>query len=176
MRGTEAGARFDLSSAGGLRLRPLAPSDAAELHALWTAPGVRRYLWDDEIIPEARTEEIVSTSAGLFERDGFGLWSARDPQDGALIGFGGFWHFREPPILELLYGVAEPHWTRGHATDIGRGIMAYGFETLRMPVIRASTDEGNIGSVRVLQKLGFAPTLRAAIAGRVTLFFECERG
>jgi len=38
-------------TAGDLSLLPLAWSDANELHALWTTPSVRRFLWDGETIP-----------------------------------------------------------------------------------------------------------------------------
>src|SRR5439155_12623220 len=46
-------------TAGDLSLLPLARSDANELHALWTTPSVRRFLWDGEIIPFERTVDIV---------------------------------------------------------------------------------------------------------------------
>ena len=163
-----------LTTARGLRLRPIREEDAGALHALWTAAAVRRHLWDDEVVPYERTLEAVGTSARLFAEHSFGLWGAYLPAGGDLIGFGGFWHFRDPPTLELLYGVAEPHWNRGHATDIGMRLVDYGFDVLGMPVIRASTDEPNAASVRVLQKLKFTPTLRIAMSGRVTLFYERE--
>ena len=49
MRSAERSA-FALT-AGDLSLLPLARSDANELHALWTTPSVRRFLWDGETIP-----------------------------------------------------------------------------------------------------------------------------
>ena len=58
-------------------LRPVTPDDTTELHRLWTSPGVRRFLWDDEIIPLERAAEAVSTSLELFEQHRFGLWAAR---------------------------------------------------------------------------------------------------
>jgi RimJ/RimL family protein N-acetyltransferase len=33
-----------------LRLRPVTKADVDELHALWSSPKVRKYLWDDEVI------------------------------------------------------------------------------------------------------------------------------
>ena len=60
-----------------LVLRPLQAIDADELHALWTAPGVRRYLWDDEVIAPERTAAVVAESERLFATEGYGLWAAR---------------------------------------------------------------------------------------------------
>ena len=34
-----------------LELRPCAPADLDALHALFTDADVRRWLWDDEVIP-----------------------------------------------------------------------------------------------------------------------------
>lgn len=160
-----------LITRGGLALTPVTPADAQKLHDLWTAPAVRRFLWDDEVIPCEQTMDVVRTSERLFREQRFGIWGVR-PAEGDLIGFGGFWYFREPPVLELLFGIAEKQWNRGHATDIAARLLDYGFATLDMTVIRASTDEDNTASVRVLEKLGFSRTLRAVVGGRRTLFFE----
>ena len=48
-----------------LVLRPLDNDHRDALHALWTAPGVRRYLWDDEILPLSRTAEILEQNETL---------------------------------------------------------------------------------------------------------------
>lgn len=89
-------------------LRPVSPDDATELHHLWTSPGVRRYLWDNEIIPIERAAEAMSTSVALFERHRFGLWAVRLKASAEICGFAGIWPFRDPTEFELLYGVAEP--------------------------------------------------------------------
>ena len=40
----------DLTTAR-LLLRPIGPDDASALHVLWTNKEVRRYLWDNRILP-----------------------------------------------------------------------------------------------------------------------------
>jgi len=170
-------------TAGDLSLLPLARSDANELHALWTTPSVCRLLWDGEVIPFERTLSVVDESARLFARHGFGLWAARSGSDPGqppdhrprLTGFAGFWHFREPPELELLYGVADDWWGRRVATKSASAVIGYGFTELQMPMIRASTDAANAASIRVLEKLGFSLVNRATIAKLDTLFYELSR-
>ena len=49
-------------STARLHLRPIQPPDEALLHALWTNPGVRKYLWDDAVIPIEKVKEIRSQS------------------------------------------------------------------------------------------------------------------
>ena len=153
-------------------LRPAAPADAAELHALWITPGVRRFLWDDEIIPPERAMETVATSAELFDRHRFGLWTVRLKGSPAIQGFSGIWPFRNPPEFELLFGVAEPLWGQGYAVEAARAVLGYCAAVLDMPRVRASTDAGNAASIRVLGKLGFTELRRATTGGLDTIFFE----
>jgi RimJ/RimL family protein N-acetyltransferase len=156
-----------------LVLRPLATADASALHQLWIAPGVRRFLWDDEVIPLTRTLDVIATSEQLFREHRFGLWAAwRTDAVFALSGFGGIWPFRDPPVYELLYGVAESAWGSGYATEIARAVCRYGFDELKMSSIRASTDVGNTASIHVLEKLGFVCVARNVVDDLDTLFFE----
>jgi [ribosomal protein S5]-alanine N-acetyltransferase len=164
----------DLSSAR-CDLVPVTHADAAAVHELWTSPGVRRYLWDGEIIPRERTDEAIAASDDLFEQHDFGLWLLRERIDHSLTGFAGLWPFREAGEFELLYGIDERWWGRGYAHEAAQAVMNYAFQTLDLPVVRASTDVANAASVRVLEKLGFTQTRRAMVNGLDTVFFEKER-
>ena len=137
-----------------LQLRPLREADIETLHALWTQPGVRRFLWDDRVLSLEQTRDFVMQSAWWFEHQGYGLWGAHDA-DGTLVGFCGYGFFRDEHELELLYGVAESQWLQGYAREMAEAMVAYGFDTLRLAEIRASTDAPNAGSQRVLKRLGF---------------------
>lgn len=153
-------------------LRPVAAADVAELHALWITAGVRRFLWDDEIIPLERAAEVVAASGRLFARHGFGLWALRLKDLPAIQGFAGIWPFRDPPEFELLFGVAEPLWGRGYAVEAAGVVLTYCAAELDMRVVRASTDAGNRASIRVLDKLGFDLVRHATVDGLDTIFFE----
>jgi ribosomal-protein-alanine N-acetyltransferase len=159
-----------------LVLRPIAGDDARMLHELWTNAGVRRFLWDDEIIPMARTEAVVEQSERLYADRRCGLWAAWTIDERQeLAGFAGLCPFRDPPELELLYGVAEPLWGRGYATEIAQAVTAYCFDVLAMPVVRASTDVGNVASIRVLEKLGFHFLQQDVVGGLDTVFYELSQ-
>ena len=91
-----------------LRLTPIDRRHASDLHALWIEPDVRRYLWDDEIVSMSQTEDIMFRNEEQFARLGCGLWGIAAPPSCELAGFAGFWHFREPPELCLLYTSPSP--------------------------------------------------------------------
>jgi len=158
-----------------LRLRPLTVADGGDLHRLFTLPGVRKYLWDDEIIPLERAAVLVEASVSSFEAHGHGLWAVSLPNDDALIGFCGFWPFHEPPQLELLYGLSSDHWHRGLATEAANAMIRYGFDVLGFERIEASTDAANAASVRVMERAGLRFWKRELTNGLDTIYYAINR-
>jgi ribosomal-protein-alanine N-acetyltransferase len=163
-------------------LTPVVSDDRARLHAIFTLPGVRRFLFDDEVLTPARTAEIVDTSVTLRAERGLGLWIAEPsaPSDPSApsppaVGFGGFWFFREPPELELLYGVVDDEVGRGYGREIAGALVRYGFETLHLTSIRASCDAAHAASRRVLDALGFGLEREGIVGGLATAFYEVRK-
>lgn len=159
-----------------LRLAPFRPSEAGALHELWMHPEVRRYLWDDQILPPEQTAEIVGQSEEYFRERGFGLWSVRLRDREELAGFGGFWYFRDPPELELILGTAPGLQGSGVATEAGAALIRYAFEQLGFSEVRGSADAPNRASLRVMEKLGMTPERRSTIKGLDTFFYCIRRG
>ena len=158
-----------------LRLRPLTVADGGDLHRLFTLPGVRKYLWDDEIIPLEHAALIIEASVASLEAHGHGLWAVSLPDDDAFVGFCGFWHFHEPPELELLYGIAPDHWHKGLATEAANAMIRYGFDVLRFERIVASTDAANTASVRVMERAGLRFWKREMTNGLDTIYYCVDR-
>ena len=90
------------------------------------------------------------------------------------VGFAGLWHFRDPPELELVFGVARDSWGRGFATESARAVMRYAFGELGFARIDAGTDAPNAASLRVLEKLGMRRTRRETVGGLDTVFFTID--
>lgn len=157
-------------------LRPATLADTPALHALWTAPGLRRYLWDDTIIDYSQSLALVERSNMLFAEHGFGLWAAHSRETWELWGFAGFVYFYDPPVLELCYGLTEEQWGRGLATEICAALVRYGVETLDLLDIRASVHVANGASIRVLHKLGFVPDERSPQQNDQARAFRLPRG
>lgn len=180
-------------------LRPIDAADRDTLHALFTDPVVRRYLWDDEVISVEQVVEVTGESERLFRESGAGLWLAwrssseshlvedRSPESAAGLespeltalpaGFTGFWYFHEPPELELIYGVTPSMHGQGIAGEIARAVIDYAFAELGHARIQASMDAPNVASIRVAEKLGmtrFTPPHQAP-RPKPTLFFTLHR-
>lgn len=158
-----------------LSLDPLTMADAEALHDLFISPGVRRFLWDDQVVPFEQAVEVIEISNNLRDKHGFGLWGVRLLQRRDLIGFCGYWYFRDPPELEILYGLAPQYWGRGYTTEAAAAMLRYGFEVLGFHEVRGSTDAPNVASVRVMEKIGMRCERRQSVNGLNTLFFSMSR-
>jgi ribosomal-protein-alanine N-acetyltransferase len=140
-----------------LVLRPCTSGDVDALHALWTDPKVRRWLWDDRVIDRATAAEVVAASEQSFAASGYGQWCvAERGGDGALLGFTGLRAIEDTPEVEVLYGFAPSHWGKGFATEAARAVLAHGFDTVGLARIAGRTDTPNRASARVLERLGMA--------------------
>ena len=143
-------------STSRLILRPCEFHDLARLHALWTEPGVRRYLLDDRLISHSDAEAYIRLSINSFSNHGFGFWAIRFKGEGGILGFCGFRINEDATEPELLYGLSERHWGHGLALEAASAVINFGFEVQGLKRVIAVADTANESSIRVMQRLGLA--------------------
>jgi ribosomal-protein-alanine N-acetyltransferase len=158
-----------------LELRPCGFDDLAVLHALWTDPDVRRWLWDDVVIPRERVAQVIEESLGSFDAHGFGVWVIRERTAEEPIGFAGLRFVEGSGEIELLYGLAPARWGAGLATEAARAVLSCAFDKLDLERIVGRVDTPNRASVRVLERLGMRPEGEKVVDGRPTLHFALSR-
>lgn len=158
-----------------LALRPCGFEDVPALHALWTDPEVRRWLWDDVAIPEASAREVVRESLASFAERGFGQWAIADRDGGPLFGAVGLRRFEGGREIELLYALHPSRQGAGLATEAARAVLEHGFRTLSLPRIAARVDTPNRASVRLLERLGLRFEGERLVEGRPTLHYALAR-
>jgi RimJ/RimL family protein N-acetyltransferase len=83
--------------------------------------------------------------------------------------------FEPVPGIELLYSLAPTHWSRGLATEAATAVLAYAFDTLALPEVLATTDDGNHLSLRLLTRLGATPTSRIQVGPDTYPCFRIQR-
>jgi RimJ/RimL family protein N-acetyltransferase len=139
-----------------LRLRPLLEADIPAHYAVFSDPDVARYWsrepWTDIAQAEESMKSILAAQAdGSEARFGIELLST-----GELIGNVGLHHFfGSNRRCEIGYALGSGHWGQGYATEALRVAIRHGFDALDLNRIEADIDPRNIGSARVLEKLGF---------------------
>jgi ribosomal-protein-alanine N-acetyltransferase len=143
------------------------------LHALFTDPDVRRFLWDDAVIPRERAAEVVAASQRSFAREGFGQWVVRRAGKEEVAGFCGLRRVEDE--VELLYALWPAHQGAGLACEASRAVLAHGFGTLGLARIVARTDPPNRASVRVMERLGMRFEWERVLHGLPTLQYALAR-
>ena len=140
-------------------LRPWTRQDVDSLHALWTAPEVRRFLWDDAVITPDTAAQVVESHFAAVDRHRIGYWALHiprpaSPANSAIAGFCGFRLIDEGPEIELMYGLRGEHWGKGLATEACFAVLAYLWQATGFQRVYARTDPPNTKSVQVMLRLG----------------------
>jgi len=138
-----------------LVLRPATADDHAVLLAHWSAPDVRRFLFDGAMLPAAELTEAIEDSVRDFARAGYGLWLAYENgrSDLGLVGTAGLRPLDDLG-LEIFYSLAPGSWGRGYATEAARAVLDHALGSLGLPEVLAEIDEGNTASIAVIERLG----------------------
>jgi len=135
---------------------------------------VRRYLWDGRRIERETVREFVNASRESSRKQGYGLWVLRSKPEGAFRGVCGL---RDGGLEwpELLYSVTPDYWGTGLATESAHRVLQHAFEELGLRYIVATVDKPNVGSIRVLEKLGLSVTGEKLIHGNPILYYAVSQ-
>jgi RimJ/RimL family protein N-acetyltransferase len=137
-----------------LILMPWRAGDWPRLQGLWNLPEVRRYLWDDTLVPDTLAQQVVAAAVRDGAAKNLGLWCIHPRTDvTALAGFCGFRSF-DAGDIEILYGLAGPYWGRGLVDEAMRAALAWFWSSTDYAVVVARTDPPNVKSVGVMRRLG----------------------
>lgn len=153
-----------------LRLRPVRLEDADLLCELDRAPEVRRFVDQPDAPSIEQCRAVVERWIGIdAATPSLGFWIAEE--HGRFVG----WFHLKPPRegepaetgdLELGYRLRVDAWGRGLATEGSHALVRSAFETLGAPRVTAVALEGNVASMRVMEKIGMRPWRRWEYASR----------
>jgi RimJ/RimL family protein N-acetyltransferase len=141
---------------GRLLLRDVTLEDEAALHALEADPAVRRYRGGGQRSQEETrallqwTQELLA----LAPRPAYVLAIVL-PAEGRLIGVVTLtvtnWELGQ---AELGYRLGPAWWGQGYASQAAQALVAFGFSSIGFHRIYALCHPENIGSQRVMEKIG----------------------
>lgn len=136
-----------------LLLRPYGPSDESDFVALATDAKVMEHVGDGPLTDE-RARQMFANVFTLYEQSAWGIWAVVDVTTDELVGSAELKPRPNADDWEIVYLFAERAWGRGYATEVGRALVAFGFESIGLPRVTATVDFENRTSIRVLEKLG----------------------
>ena len=136
-------------------LAPLALAHAPEVQRLAADPAVAEMTRLPHPYPEGEAERFIREEALPDRAAGTGYRFAV-LAGGRFVGTVSLKDVdRAAGQAETGYWIGQPYWGHGYATEGLRGAVRCGFEELDLRRIYAWVVDRNVGSVRVLEKLGF---------------------
>ena len=157
-----------------LRLVPFTKDDGELFHQLNTDPFIRKFMWDDDVIPASLADEILEKNETCFKENRYGLWKILSIEENKIIGYTGLWYFFNEPQPQLIYALLAPFTRKGFATEAAKMITDYAFSTLKFKYLIAATDEPHLASQRVAERLGMQYVEKRMENGKPTLFYRIE--
>ena len=140
-----------------LTLRPLRVDDADAQHLMMSDTEVMAW-WD---VPEIQDIElttlILQSQIDDTDRGRAVFWAMERSVDGAFIGCCDLseidrWHHR----AEVGFIIGKAFWSDGYAFEAMQAVMSHAAQALHLRRLSARTHLGNVRSVRLLERLGFA--------------------
>lgn len=116
---------------------------------------LHQYTGDEIISSNERAKEIIKNIwLNDYETYGYGRWAVIYKSNNKLIGFAGLKYLPEINDTDIGYRFLPSYWGIGIASEVSVEILKYGFENLNLNRIIGIAMPENIGSWKVLEKIG----------------------
>jgi ribosomal-protein-alanine N-acetyltransferase len=137
-----------------LFMRKFTPDDLPKLIELRTDPEVYKYLGGTRMQNPSALEKRLGFYIGCYDKYGFGHCAMHWKETGEMIGWSGLQPLEDSGEIEVGYGMARAFWRRGIGYECAKAWLEFGFEKANLPRIVAVAQPENIGSWRIMEKLG----------------------
>ena len=141
-----------------LELRRFTAADLEPLEEVFGDPEVMRFVGPDRLPLSAGDLALSQANVEGHWRDhGFGPLAAVERASSRVVGEVGLQLVEGGPDVELTVTLARAVWDRGYATEAARAVLLWAFAGVRLQRLIAVADPANVGSLRVLEKIGMLP-------------------
>jgi RimJ/RimL family protein N-acetyltransferase len=137
-----------------LSLRRLCADDAPFILELLNEPSFLRFIGDKGVRTLEDAREYIANQIACYEQFRFGLYLTERKHDGAPIGICGLVKRASLDDVDLGFAFTPAFWSRGYAAESALAVLAFATGVLGLPRVVAVTAPDNIGSIKVLEKIG----------------------
>ena len=140
-------------------LREILPTDIDGMFELDADPEVHRYLGNKPIISREQSKEMIDFIRQQYIDNGIGRWAIIDKKTNDFIGWTGLkfiteWTNNHKDFYDVGYRLVKRYWGQGIATETAKASLDYAFNVLNTDKVYAMADVENMGSNKILHKLG----------------------
>ena len=165
-----------------LLLRPLRLEDAPGMWELDTDPAVHRYLCG---IGGPRPASLADSEATIrfiqaqYNATGIGRWAVTLRSTGEFMGWAGLKLVAGPVngqhnFYDLGYRFIPRYWGQGYGYEAALAWLEFGFTPLKAARICAYADVENVGSRRILAKIGLREGNTFEEGGTACVWYETQ--
>lgn len=163
-----------------LTLIPVAVSDMDDLTGLWADVGFTRHIMGRGLSEEEVWFRLLR-DIGHWQAKGYGNWSIRETATGAYVGSVGVLDYRReiaPPFdaPELGWGVSPAFQGLGMAHEALQAALAWTDACRLEPRTVCMISPENAPSIRLAERVGYAPYGRADYKGAAVDLYQRPRG
>lgn len=140
-----------------LILRPFDMNDAEAVYEFNSNPEIMKYTGDELLHSLERAKEIINDVwFSDYEKYGYGRYAVVHKADNKVIGFCGLKYLPELDATDIGYRFLPEYWGKGIATEAAKPFIEYGFKHFGLKRIIGIAMPDNIGSCKVLEKIGLS--------------------
>ncbi len=139
-----------------LRLEPFAPLHAPALNAINNEPQVMEFLSDGTPETMEKTHANIARVRERWEQLGYSWWAIINPTSETVIGAACAQNVANEDDAEIEIGwrLATSANGHGYATEAGKAVATYAFETIGVDHVVSVAHPKNIASHKVMQRVG----------------------
>ncbi|OHX11752.1 GNAT family N-acetyltransferase [Chromobacterium sphagni] len=138
-----------------LRLRPLQEHDDAFILELLNEPAFIANIGDKDVHDLAGARNYIEKGPqASYRQHGHGLLLVELQDDSSPVGICGLVKRDSLPHPDIGYAFLQRHWGQGYACEAGAACLEHASARLSIDYVVGITSPHNLGSIRVLEKLG----------------------
>lgn len=157
-----------------LILRELNPNDAKRFYDLNSNPNVIKYTGNAAFKSEEEAKEFLVCYKD-YKRNGYGRWAVIRKSTNTFIGWCGLKFDDVENETDIGFRFFEEEWNKGYATESAIACLQYGFEKLNLKRIIGRAMKENIGSIKVLEKIGLEYEKDTELDGKAAVIYKIEK-
>jgi len=157
-----------------LILRELNPNDAKKNYDLNSNPNVIKYTGNSAFKNVEEAKEFLENYQD-YRLNGYGRWAVIDKTTNKFIGWCGLKFSEIENETDIGFRFFEEEWNKGYATESAVACVKYGFENLKLKRIIGRAMKENIGSIKVLEKIGLKYEKDTEFDGKEAVIYKIEK-
>ena len=127
-------------------------------------PEVMRYIGNGEPRGRDYAEEFVRRMIRLHEERGWIRFAIEHGETGRFMGFCGY--EMQDEVLDFGWRYARQFWGGGYGSEASLAVLGIGRETYGLTGIESQSYPENVGSIRIIEKLGMTYLRESVSFGR----------